>query len=89
MTQDPFCSKLYLEDAPKGIRSNVFYITDIAKCPISTITTDDNGAYAKTRNTTKLYCQAGDEAKGVREENGKFYYNDKQSFNTYEKICFV
>ena len=53
LTEDPFCSKLYLEDAPKGIRSNVFYITDVAKCPISTITTDDNGAYAKTRNTTK------------------------------------
>ena len=39
---------------------------------MSTITDDDNGAYVKTRNTTKLYCQVEDETKGVCEENGKF-----------------
>ena len=77
LTQDPFCSEFYLEDAPKGIRSHFFYITDVSKCPMSTITADYNGAYVKTRSTTKLYCQMGDETKGVREENGKFYYNVK------------
>ena len=82
---DPFRSEFYLEDAPKGIRSNFFYITDVTKCPMSTITADDNGAYIKTRNTTKLYCQVGDETKGVREESGKFYYNVKQSYNSYER----
>ena len=36
---------------------------------------DDNGAYVKTRNTAKLYCQVGDETEDVCEENGKFYYH--------------
>ena len=85
LMKDPFRSEFYLEDAPKGIRSNFFYITDVTKCPMSTITADDNGAYIKTRNTTKLYCQVGDETKGVREESRKFYYNVKQSYNSYER----
>ena len=71
--KDPFRSEFCLEDAPKGIRSNFFYITDVTKCPMSTITADDNGAYIKTRNTTKQYCYVGDGTKGVREESGKFY----------------
>ena len=73
LMKDPFRSEFYLEDAPKGIRSNFFYITDVTKCPMSTITADDNGAYIKTRNTTKQYCYVGDGTKGVREESGKFY----------------
>ena len=73
LMKDPFRSEFYLEYAPKGIRLSFFYITDVTKCPMSTITADDNGAYIKTRNTTKLYCQVGDETKGVREESGKFY----------------
>ena len=45
---------------------------------------DDNGAYVKTRNTAKLYWQVGDETEDVCEENGKFYYHVKQSYNSYE-----
>ena len=82
---DPFRSEFYLEDAPKGIRSNFFYITCVTKCSMSTITAEDNGAYLKTRNTTKLYCQMGNETKCVREENGKFYYNVKHAYNSYER----
>ena len=52
---------------------------------MSTITADDNGAYLKTRNTTKLYCQMGNETKCVCEENGKFYYNVKHAYNSYER----
>ena len=33
----------------------------------------------------KLYCQVGDETKGVREESGRFYYNVRQSYNSYER----
>ena len=51
---------------------------------MSTIAADDNGAYIKT-NTTKLYCQVGDETIGVCEESRKFYYNVKQSYNSYER----
>ena len=52
---------------------------------MSTITGDDNGAYVKTRSTTKLYCQVGDETKGVPEENRKFYYHVERSYNSYER----
>ena len=45
---------------------------------------DDNGAYVKARNTAKLYCQVGDETEDVCEENGKFCYHVKQSYNSYE-----
>ena len=84
LMKDPFRSEFYLEDAPKEFRSNFFYITDVTKCLMPTITAYDNGAYIKTRNTRKLYCQVGDET-GVREESGKFYYNVKQSYNSYER----
>ena len=50
----------------EGIRSNFFYITDVIKCPIPTITADDNGTYVK------LYYQVGDEIKGVLKENENF-----------------
>ena len=32
LMEDPFCSGFYLEDKPKGICSNFFYITDVTKC---------------------------------------------------------
>ena len=63
----------------------LFLFTNVTKSPISTITGDDNGAYVKTRSTTKLYCQVGDETKGVPEENRKFYYNVELSYNSYER----
>ena len=52
---------------------------------MSAIATDDKAAYVKTRNTTKLNCQVGNERKGVCEENGQFYYNVKQSYNSFER----
>ena len=79
LTEDPFRSEFYLEDEPKRIRSNFFYITDVTKCLIPTITADDNGAYVK------LNYQVGDEIKGVRKENEKFYYNVEQSYNSCER----
>ena len=79
LTENPFHSEFYLEDAPKQIPSQIFYITDVTKCAMSTITADDNGAYVKTKSTTKLHCQVEDETKDVCEENGKFDYNVKQA----------
>ena len=52
---------------------------------MSAIVTNDKAAYVKTRNTTKLNCQVGNERKGVCEENGQFYYNVKQSYNSFER----
>ena len=33
LMEDQFRSEFYLEDAPKGIRSTRFYITDVTECP--------------------------------------------------------
>ena len=48
--------------------------------------TDDNGAYTQTRNTsTMLYCNDKN-FRTVYKDVGKLYYNEKVSFNTYQKI---
>ena len=60
----------------------------VTKCAMSTIAANDNGAYVKIWNTTKLYCQMGDETKGVCDENRKFYYSVKQSYNSYKRNMF-
>ena len=41
LMEDQFCSEFCLENAPKGNRSNVFYITNVTECLISTITADE------------------------------------------------
>ena len=52
---------------------------------MSKITAYDSRAYVKTRNTAKLYCQVGDEKKGFVKKTEKFYYNIRQSNNSYER----
>ena len=74
----------YTEVLPKGIRSNYFYITDTTKCPMSHITTDDNGTYVKTRNTNKLYCEVGENAHTVHMDDNQYFYNTRNS-NTYTR----
>ena len=77
-------SPFYTEVLPKGIRSNYFYITDTAKCPMSHITADDNGAYVKTRNTNKLYCEVGENAHTVHMYDHQYFYNTR-IWNTYAR----
>ena len=51
LTNSPEKSEYYRELPPKGIRTNLFYITDLAKTSLANISTDDNEAYLKSRIT--------------------------------------
>ena len=55
LTNDPESSEYFRQFPLKGIRTNFFFITDISKTSISGINADDNGAYLKSRNTSKFY----------------------------------
>ena len=50
LTNDPSRSEYYRSSPPKGMRTNYFYITDSS---MADVTADDNGAYLKTRKTTR------------------------------------
>ena len=52
LSNDPENSKYFRWPPSKGIRTNFFYINDATTADINA---DDNGAYNKTRHTTKLY----------------------------------
>ena len=84
MKNNPTNSTFYAEVLPKGIRSNYFYNTDTNKGPISHIIADDNGAYVKTRNTNKLYCEVGENAHTIHMDDNQYFYNTSNS-NTYTR----
>ena len=52
LSNDPENSEYFRWPPPKGIRTNFFYTTDTTTADINA---GDNGAYNKTRHTTKLY----------------------------------
>ena len=68
---------------PKGIRTNVFYITDATTADINA---DDNGAYNKTRHITKLYYRENGALLGVRTKGDRYYYNKKKSNRSYSRM---
>ena len=74
---NPANSPFYTEVLPKGIRSNYFYITDTTKCHMYHITVDNNGAYVKTQNTNKLYCEVGENAYTVHMDDIQYFYNTR------------
>ena len=84
LKKNPTNSFFYAEVLPKGIRSNYFYNTDTNKGPISHIIADDNGAYVKTRNTNKLYCEVGENAHTIHMDDNQYFYNTSNS-NTYTR----
>ena len=47
LTNSPEKSECYRELPPKGIRTNLFYITDLTKTSLANISADYNGAYMK------------------------------------------
>ena len=53
ITSSPEKSEHYQELPPNGIRTNLFYITDLTKTSLATISADDNGAYMKSRITNR------------------------------------
>ena len=76
----------YRELPPKGIRTNLFYITDLTKTSLTNKSADDNGAYQKSRITNKSYFYGNDQVITVHEVNDKYYYNKLQSHNSYAKV---
>ena len=86
LKNNPTSSPFYTEVLPKGIRSKYFDITDTTKCPMSHITSDDNGAYVKTRSTNKLYCEVRENAHTVHMDDNQYFYNTRNS-NKYTRSC--
>ena len=51
---------------------------------MSHITADHNRTYAKTRSTSKLYCEVGEDAYPVHMDDKQYFYNTRNS-NTYTR----
>ena len=86
LTNSPEKSEYYRELSPKGIRTNLFYITDLTKTLLANISADDIGAYLKSRITNKSYFYGSNQVVTVHEVNDKYYYNKRESHNWYSKV---
>ena len=86
LTNSPEKSEYYRELPPKGIRTNLFYITDLTKTSLANISADDIGAYLKSRITNKSYFYGNNQVITVHEANDKYYYNKRESHNSYSKV---
>ena len=73
LQNNPANSPFYTEVLPKGIKSSYFYITDTTKCLMSYVTADYNGAYVKTRNKNKLYCEIGENTHTVHMDDNRYF----------------
>ena len=52
--KSPEKSDYFKKTPPKGIRTNLFYVTDRSQTSMADILADDNGAYLKSRSNKKL-----------------------------------
>ena len=86
LTNSPEKSEFYGELPLKGIKTNLFYITDLTKTSLANISADDNGAYLKSRITNKKLFSGNDQVITVHEVNDKYYYNKRESQNSYSKV---
>ena len=86
LTNSPEKSEYYRELPPKGIRTNLFYITDLTKTSLANISADDIGAYLKSRITNKSYFYGNNQVITVHEVNDKYYCNKRESHNSYSKV---
>ena len=86
LTNSPEKSEFYRELPLKGIKTNLFYITDLTKTSLANISADDNGAYLKFRITNKKFFSGNDQVITVHEINDKYYYNKRESHNSYSKV---
>ena len=86
LLNDPQKSEYFREKAIKGKRSNFFYIVNLGENSLHDINAGNNETYTQTRNTpTMFYCN-GKNVRTIYKNVGKLYYNEKVSFNTYQKI---
>ena len=73
LTKSPEKSEYYRELPPKVIRTNLSYITDLAKTSLTNIRANNNGAYFKSRISNKSYFYGNDQVITVHEVNDKYY----------------
>ena len=78
-------SEHFKKTAPKGIRTNFFYVTGTS---IGNINADDNGAYQNTRKATRTYSYIQGNVIAY-EENGNCYFNKRVSFNQIPSVMFL
>ena len=83
--KSPEISDYFKKTPPKGIRTNLFYVTDRSQTSMTDILTDDNEAYLKSRSNKKSYYCADRKVDIVYEENNKYYYNMRQFSKSYSK----
>ena len=83
LSNNPENSEYFRRPPPKVIRTNFFYITDATTADINA---DNNGAYNKTRHTTKLYYRENGALLGVHKEGDRYYYNKKKSNRSYSRV---
>ena len=86
LTNSPEKSEYFREFSPEGIRTNFFYITDLAKTSFANVNAGDNGAYLKSQITNKSYYIGKDQVITLHELNDKFYCNKRDSYNSYIKV---
>ena len=84
--KSPEKSDYFKKTPPKGIRTNLFDVTDRSQTSMADVLADDNGAYLKSRSNKKLYYCTDGKVNIVYEENNKYYYNTRQSSKSYSKI---
>ena len=73
LTKSPEKSENYRELPPKGIRTNLSYIIDLAKTSHTNIRANDNEAYFRSRISNKSYFYGNEQIITVHEVNDKYY----------------
>ena len=84
--KEPENSDYFRKVPPKGIRTTLFYVTDISQTSMSDVLADDNGAYLKSRSNKRYYFCTNGQLHTVHVENGKFYYNVRLTSKSYYKV---
>ena len=85
-SNNPEKSEYFMKSPTTGIRSTYFYITDISKTSIACVRADDNGAYRNTRSTKKMYVKKDGKTYTTWEEEGRYYFNKKVTYNSFSKV---
>ena len=76
-------SECYCNVTPKEVLTNFFYVTDPTNAEINA---DDNGAYTKTRNTTKLCTIATGQVFIVHRNDTEYFYSKRIACNSYTTV---
>ena len=83
LAENPEKSEYYRKVTPKGIRTIFFYVADSTNADINA---DDNGAYIKRRNTTKLYTIATGQVFIAHRNDAEYCYNKQIARNSYSRV---